>query len=325
MRVLFWGTPLFSIPSLEALHGSPDHTIVAVVCQPDKPRGRGMRTSPTPMKERALSFSLPVLQPKSTKEETFLEAIRSLAPDVSCVVAYGRILSREALGVPRLGSVCIHPSLLPRFRGAAPIQRAILEGAAETGVTLFQMDEGMDTGPLICQRSVPIEEGDTLDSLEGKLSLVSAEILLEGLSLISSGKAAPVPQAGEATLAPKLAKDEAWIDWSEDAASIERKIRAMNSRPGAATRLAGKVLKVYRARILGELAPDRGPRIEVRGRPGQAPDLPGTVVDILPDAILVATGKGTIALTEVQLEGKRRMDASSFLRGKRLEVGTKLG
>jgi methionyl-tRNA formyltransferase len=309
MRVLFWGTPLFAIPSLDALHSSPDHTIVAVVSQPDKPSGRGMKTSASPVKQRAVALSLPILQPKSTKDELFLEMIRSLAPDLSVVAAYGKILHRNALEVPRAGSVCLHPSLLPRYRGAAPIPRAIMDGATETGVTLFQMDEGLDTGPLILQRPLPIRGDDTLDSLEEKLSLVSAKFLMEGLTLISRGEAKLVPQEGEATFAPKLAKEEAWIDWSEEALPIERKIRAMDSRPGATTLLHGKVLKVYRARLLTE----------------DAAAAPGTVVRLLPDAIVVAAGSGAIALTEIQLEGKKRMDASSFLRGKKLEVGTQLG
>lgn len=185
-----------------------------------------------------------------------------------------------------------------------------MDGADETGVSLFEMDEGLDTGPVILQRPVPIAADDSLDSLEKKLSLASAELLMEGLSLLARGEAKKIPQDGEATLAPKLSKEDAWIDWREKAVAIERKIRAMDSRPGAATLLEGKVLKVYRARAVGS------PESSVP---------PGTIVEILPDAIVVAAGNGALALTELQLEGKKRMDAASFLRGKRIEAGTKLG
>lgn len=309
MRVLFWGTPLFSIPSLDGLHGSTEHELISVVTQPDKPRGRGMRTSPSPVKERAIEISVGVLQPASTKDEDFIARVKSLEPDISVVVAYGKILHREILDVPHHGSVCIHPSFLPKYRGAAPIQRAIMDGAKTTGVTLFQMDEGMDTGPIILRKSVSISDDDTLDSLSEKLSLESRDLLLEGLSLISKGEAKAVPQEEEASVAPRISKEEALIDWGSEAQMIERRIRAFNSKPGAYTIIGGKTLKIYRA----GLAPE------------EHDAEPGTVVRVLDDRVVVATGSGWLALFELQLEGKKRMDVASYLRGRKIEVGTKLG
>jgi methionyl-tRNA formyltransferase len=309
MRVLFWGTPLFSIPSLDILHESDEHEVISVVSQPDKPRGRGQKTSASPVKERSLEFSIPVIQPGSTKDESFLEHIRSLEPDINAVVAYGKILHKQALEIPGFGSVCLHPSLLPEYRGAAPIQRAIMDGITETGVTIFQMDEGMDTGPVILQRSVSMGDEDNLDTLSYKLSIVCAEVLLEGLSLMSRGEAIIIPQSDGATLARKVSKEEAKINWGDAAQAIERLIRALSSKPGAYTTVGGQTLKIYRAAAL----------------PEEHTAESGTVVKVLSDAIVVATGRGWLSLSELQLEGKKRMDAASFLRGKRMEIGTQLG
>jgi len=309
MRVLFWGTPRFSIPSLDKLCSSDDHEVVAVISQPDKPQGRGRKTFPTPVRARCLELGLTLFQPLKTRDESFLESIRALQPDISVIVAYGKILHSEVLNLPRSGSVCLHPSLLPLYRGAAPIQRAIMDGCSETGVTLFQMDEGMDTGPIILSVHVPVDEQETLDSLSDTLAGVCSEVLLEGLSLLSSGEAEPEPQRGVATLAPKVSKEEARIRWDQDASTIARRIRALCSKPGAYTIFNGGTLKIYRAVPVTELHSA----------------VPGTVVDTPPDSIVVSTGQGWLALTELQLEGKKRMDAASFQRGKRIEVGTRLG
>jgi len=309
MRILFWGTPGFSIPSLDMLCTLDEHEVVAVVSQPDKPRGRGRRTVETPVKKRCLELGLQILQPVKTRDESFLESVEALEPDISAIVAYGKILHREILDLPPSGSVCLHPSLLPLYRGAAPIQRTIMDGCTETGVTLFQIDEGMDTGPILLVRHVPMDEQDTLDSLSARLSEVCAEILVEGLSLISSGEAKPQPQRGNATLAPKVSKEEARIQWEHDAPAIARRVRALCSKPGASTIFDGRTLKIYRAAPVTE----------------EYSAEPGTVVRTPSDSIVVATGRGWLALTELQLEGKNRMSASSFQRGKRMEVGTGLG
>ncbi len=309
MRVLFWGTPPFAIPALNRLHEHDDHIVVVVVTQPDKPRGRGRKPLPTVVKKRAERLSLPVLQPTTTRDESFVEEIRALAPDVSVVAAYGKILHPEALEIPRHGSYCLHPSLLPKYRGAAPIQRSLMDGVRETGVTLFRMDEGMDTGPLLLQKPARIEDNETLDSLTERLALESADLLIEGLDLLESGEAELTPQPPGATVAPKITKDEARIDWTGDAEEIERKIRALCSKPGASTLLDGRVLKIYGARVLSA---------------GDDAD-PGTVVRAETGQLVVAAGRDRLSLTELQLEGKKRMDVESFLRGKKIPVGTRLG
>jgi len=307
MRVLFWGTPRFSIPSLDRLHNSDEHLVISVITQPDKPRGRGRNTSPSPAKVRSLDLSLPVLQPVSTKNESFVEQIHSLEPDVSVVVAYGRLLHRQILDIPKHGSLCLHPSLLPLYRGAAPIQRALMDGVKETGVSLFLMDEGMDTGPVLLERTLPVDSSDTLDTLSARLSLECADVLLDGLELVAGGEAEFQAQVGSATIARKVSQEDARIDWDADAQSIERLTRALDSKPGAYTSLGGRMLKIYRARLMS----------------GEYSALPGTVVEILPDAIVIATGSSLLAIEELQVQGRKRMDAASFLRGNRIELGTR--
>ena len=296
MRIVFIGTGEIGVPTLRALLNS-DHQVVAVVTQPSKPVGREQRIEPPPIKKEITKTRIPILQPARIKDEQAIEEIRGLAPDVIVVVAYGQILPRNVLEIPRLACLNLHASLLPRWRGAAPIQTAIAAGDCETGITAMYMDEGLDTGDILLQRSVEILPNDTGGSLHDRLAQIAPEALLESLRLLASGNAPRISQDNaRATYASKLKREHGQIDWTESAEAIERKIRAYNPWPGAFMKVDRQNLKISSASV-----------VDLNGQPGE----------ILRSnkALTVAAGKGALSLAEVQLEGKRRMSAAEFLRG----------
>jgi methionyl-tRNA formyltransferase len=309
LRVVFFGTPEFAVPSLGALLDGPDR-VVAVVCQPDRPAGRGQRLHAPPVKVLAESRGVPVEQPLKIRTAEFLSFLAAAAPDLGVVAAYGRILSQALLDVPRLGFINVHASLLPRYRGAAPIQWAIVRGERLTGVTIMQMNERMDEGDVLLQRETPIGPEETYGELERRLALLGAEALSAALDGLSSGSLAPRPQDhAAATLAPIIRKEDGEIDWTRPAEEIARRVRGFNPWPSAFTHVPdGKVLKIHRARAAGS------------GRAG----VPGTVVAV-GDEVAVATGQGLLLVEELQLEGRRRLGAAEFARGGALGVGMRFG
>jgi len=313
MRAIFFGSPPFAVPCLEALHEMAD--VVMVISQPDRPAGRGMSLKPPAVKTRALELGLPVMQPKKVRTQDFAETLRALNADVGVVVAYGRILPLRVLEAPARACVNVHASLLPRWRGAAPIQWAIAEGDAETGVTLMQMDEGMDTGPMLATKRTAIGPSETGGSLTVRLAALGAELLREKLEQYVAGDLPPQPQPEEGvTMARILTKDDGRIRWDENARRIRDRMRAMMPWPGAFTDAPGKKaprrLKVHHAEVREE-----------SGKHGE----PGEVLGLRDGGIVVATGEGTIALLEVQEAGRKRLDATTFQAGRGLEPGTRLG
>ncbi len=302
-RIVFMGTPEFAVASLSACLDIGD--VVAVVTQPDKPKGRGNALAVPPVKALALERGLTVLQPFKLRTPPFSEELRKLAPDVCVVTAYGKILPKDVLEVPSKGCVNVHASLLPRFRGAAPIQWAIAHGDTETGVTLMCMDEGLDTGPTLAMKALPITPEDTSASLHDKLSRLGGDLLRESLPAYLSGELKPVPQPSEGVvLAPIIQKEDGLLDFARPAVELERRLRAFTPWPGAFTGLNGARLKVHRARV----------------NSGQG--VPGTVLAVGPAALEVACGEGSLVLLDVQLEGKRVMSAAEFLTGHRLTPGS---
>ncbi len=310
MRVAFAGTPQFALPALSALASSP-HELVGVLTQPDRPSGRGRRTQPGPVKLAAQAYGLPVAQPASLGTQEGLAALRAWRPEVLVVAAYGLILPPAVLDLPPLGCINIHPSLLPRWRGAAPIARAILAGDSQTGVTIMKMDSGLDTGPILLQRPVPIDRAATTGRLQETLASMGAGALLEALEQIAHGAARPRPQPAEGVAyAAKVEKAEAVIDWAASALDIERRVRAFDPWPVAETRWAGEPLRILAAH-------------ELANAPGTAEA--GTIVAARRDAIVVACGTGSLALTELQRAGRRRLSAAEFVTSGRISEGQRLG
>ncbi|HUG52824.1 MAG TPA: methionyl-tRNA formyltransferase [Vicinamibacteria bacterium] len=307
---MFLGSGAFAVPSLAALLDA-GHDVAALVTQPDREKGRGRALAAPPTKTLAQARGVPVLQPPRIKEAGVVEALRALRPEVQVVVAYGQILPRAVIDIPPLGTVNVHSSLLPRYRGAAPIHWAIVDGARETGVTTMLIDEGLDTGPLLMARSAAIGEEETTPELEARLAALGAAVLLETLEGLARGTLEPRPQDhSRATVARRLEKDDARMDWTRPAEEIARRVRGLQPWPGTATRLAGRELKVLRAR------PEPAP-------PAGTP--PGTVIAADGDGIVVAAGGGTrLRLLEVQPESRRAMSAAAFAAGARLEPGVRL-
>ena len=306
MRVIFMGTPDFATGTLEEIVLA-GHEIVGVVTQPDKPKGRGKTLMPTPVKEVAMKYELPVYQPKKVREPEFVEILRSLKPDVMVVAAFGQIISKEILEMPKYGCINVHASLLPAYRGAAPIQWAVINGEKESGVTIMQMDEGIDTGDMIEKVVVPIAEDETGGSLFEKLSQAGAKLCVKVLKALEEGKAVREKQPEESTTpyAKMIDKKMGAINWENSAKEIEQLIRGLNPWPSAYTKLQGKTLKIWRAAVLFE----------------DSNDAPGQVVQVTKDSIVVQTGHGLLKILELQLEGKKRMDTASFLRGYTLKEG----
>jgi methionyl-tRNA formyltransferase len=307
MRVVFFGSPEFAVPSLEALLGE-GFDVVAAVSQPDRPKGRSwsQATAP-PIKRAAQEEDVPVLQPERPTDPAFLARLRELAPDIGVVVAYGHILKPELLRLPKRGMVNLHPSLLPKLRGAAPIEWAIINGLDQTGVTIMQMEAGMDSGPILRQIAEPVPADLTGGELSDHLSEVGAEALVEALVLLDQGALAPRPQDdAQATYAPKLTRETAHVDWTADAARIARLIRGLDPKPGAWSDLDGQPLKLFGAAV----APGAGAPGEVLRADG---------------ALVVAAGAGgAVAIQEVQPAGKARMAAAEWIRGRGVEVGRRL-
>lgn len=309
MRVVFFGTPEPASLALDALLDSA-HEVAAVVTQPDRPKGRSGRPTPSPLKERALAAGLPVLQPSSPRDPGFVEALAAFAPDVCAVVAYGHILPPEVLAVPPRGFVNVHFSLLPRYRGAAPVQRALMAGETETGVTTFLLEPSLDTGPVLLVAREPITPDDTSGTLMERLARRGAQLLIETLDSIEADALSPRPQdPAIATGAPKIKPEEGWIDWSRSAKEIADRVRALNPAPGAYTSYRGKRLKVWRA----------------SARAGSQSAQPGAVVEVGKESLAVATGDGILELHDVQLEGGKRLAAGDFVRGHKPENGEILG
>ena len=308
LRVVFAGTPSFAVPSLRALAAAPGVEIVAVCTQPDRPAGRGRRPRPSAVKEAAAELGLPVRQPESLRAPEAVGALAALAPDLMVVVAYGLILPPAVLALPRLGCVNVHASLLPRWRGAAPVQWAILAGDRETGVCLMRMDEGLDTGPVLACTRTAIGPRETAGELEARLADLGAGLLARSLPRLAAGALEAVPQDGAAaTYAPKIAKADAELDWRLPAAELDRRVRAFHPRPVAWTRLDGEPLRVWRAEPLAAPAgAEPGVVVAASGHPE------------------VACGEGRLRLLEVQPAGGRRMDAAAFARGRAL-AGRRLG
>lgn len=308
MRVVFMGTPDFSVETLEAIVKA-GHEVVGVVTQPDKPKGRGKNMQFTPVKEKALEYDLPVYQPLRAREESFIEQLRGMQPDVIVVVAFGQILPKAILEMPKYGCINVHASLLPKYRGAAPIQWAVIDGEEESGVTTMQMNEGIDTGDILKKKVIILDKKETGGSLFDKLAGAGAKLLIETLKDVENGAITRTKQNdAEATHAKMLDKTLGKIDFSKPAEEIERLIRGLNPWPSAYTSLNGKTLKIWDANVVDK---------EVEGKPGE-------IVEITKENIYVKTGKGLLELEEVQLEGKKRMETGAFLRGVQIEVGTVL-
>ncbi len=319
LRIAFFGTPAFALPSLRALlaHGYP---VVGVVTRPDRPAGRGLEPRPSPVRELAESHGVTVLTPEKLRDPDFLDAVRAWAPDVIVVAAYGRILPPALLSVPRLGAINVHPSLLPAYRGAAPIQRALLDGAGVTGVSIMQVSEELDAGAVLLQRRLAIGPHDTAGLLHDKLAVMAAVALMEALAALANGRARPVPQdPARVTQAPPLTAADEVLRWEEPAEALGRRVRALNPGPGARTYLDGRLVKVWAAR---PVAPAAARELVASGA-GQAAPTPGQVVAVLPEAgLAVATGDGLLLVEEVQPAGKGRMPADAFARGYRVDAGT---
>ena len=302
LRIVFAGTPDFSVAPLEALIASP-HEVVAVYTQPDRPAGRGRKLVPGPVKQKALDHGIPVMQPASFREDGAIANLASLQPDLLVVVAYGLLLPEAVLEIPRLGCINIHASLLPRWRGAAPIQRAILAGDSRSGVCIMQMDAGLDTGPVWLEKEIALAQDETGGSLHDRLAALGADALMEALPLIIAGDHKPMPQPEEGVCyAHKLSKEEACIDWSVPARQIDLLVRAFNPWPVAYADLDGKKVRLWETEVLA----------------GSASAAPGTVVATSRAGVDVATADGILRITRLQMPGKRPVTAQEFLNARDL-------
>lgn len=305
MRIVFMGTPDFSVPTLEALVKA-GHEVVAVVTQPDKPKGRGKAVLMTPVKEKAMELGIAVYQPVKARDEAFVSVLRELAPDAMVVIAFGQILPKSILDIPAYGCINIHGSLLPKYRGAAPLQWSVLDGETETGLTTMMMDVGMDTGDMLEKLAVPMDKKETYGSIHDKLSVLGGELILSTLEKLQQGTLGRTPQdETEATYTKKITKAMGDIDWSVDAAAIERLIRGLNPWPSAYTSWEGKIIKIWDADVVSD----------------EYPGSFGEIVKVDKKTVLVKTGKGALSLKSLQLEGKKRMDVDAFLRGCPMQEG----
>lgn len=308
MNIVFMGTPDFSVPTLECLIQSP-HKVIAVVTQPDKPKGRGNEIAMSPVKEIALKHQIPIYQPARARAPEFIEEMRQLQPDAMVVIAFGQIVSKELLEVPRLGCINIHASLLPKYRGAAPIQWAVINGDKKTGITTMMMDEGIDTGDMLEKIEIHLDPKETGGSLFDRLSMLGGELILSTLEKLSRGTLKRISQNHEeATHVKKIPKTMGDIDWTMEAEAIERLIRGLNPWPSAYTSWNGKMLKIWEAEVLT----------------GNGSGECGEITAVSKDTIQVMTGNGILAIKSLQLEGKKRMDTEAFLRGYSLTAGERL-
>lgn len=306
MNIVFMGTPDFAVPSLKALVESEKYNVTAVYTQPDKPVGRKRVMTPPIVKQCALEYGIDVFQPNSMKEDSVVEHLKSLAPDVIIVIAFGKILPKAVLDIPKYGCINIHGSLLPKLRGAAPIQRSVIDGDEETGVTSMMMDIGLDTGDMLIKKSIKILPDETAGELFDRLAPLGAEVLLKTLESIENGTLTREKQDDSlSTYASMLSKEECVIDWNLSAQTVHNKVRGMNPWPVAVTMFGGKKLKIYKTKVC-EKSGDVS-----------------TVISVNPP--IIACGEGSVELLEVQLEGKNKMSAVDFFRGQRIEKGDKIG
>ncbi len=305
MKVIFMGTPDFSVGTLEALVEA-GHEVVLAVTQPDKPKGRGKEMQFTPVKECALKYHIPVFQPRRVREADCIEELRKYNADIMVVVAFGQILPKEILEMTPYGCVNVHASLLPKYRGAAPIQWSIIDGEKVTGVTTMQMDEGLDTGDMLLKTEIPIEAKETGGSLHDKLAEAGAKLCVETLKALQSKDVTPIPQ-GETTTAyaKMLNKQLGNIDWNQSAVAIERLIRGLNPWPSAYTGWNGKIMKIWDSEVVEGISKEK----------------PGTIVKVEKDAFYVQTGEGFLKVCELQIPGKKKMDVGAFLRGYQVKTG----
>ena len=324
MKIVFMGTPDFAVPALKALAESAKHEVSLVVTQPDRPRGRSGKPAPSDVKLCAEQYGIPVFQPEKVREEAAVERLRRENADIFVVAAFGQLLPKTILEMPRFGCINIHGSLLPAYRGAAPVQWAVLDGQKEAGDTIMQMNEGLDTGDILMQESIPLSADETAGSLYDKLSSMGGPLLLKALDAIEAGTVTPVPQGDSGThYAKMLRKEMGNIDWTKSAEEIGRLVRGLNPWPSAYTHWNGKMLKIWMAEPvtqeeLSALGCDEKNGIDLKEAQ------PGTVMIVTKDTLMVQTGDGLLALTELQMEGKKRMPVQTFLMGCRLQTGEKL-
>lgn len=305
LRVVFFGTPQFAVPTLDHILASR-HQVVGVVTQPDKPRGRGQQTSDAPVKARAVAAGLPVLQPTTLKDPAVVEALAALHADIGVVAAYGKILTDAVLGTPRLGMINVHASLLPKYRGAAPIHRAVIAGESVTGVTIMRVVKALDAGAMMATVERTIGVDDTSDEVERDLAELGAALLVQTLDRLADGAVTETPQDDAvSTYANRLAKDDGIVQWERPARAIHNQIRGLYPWPHAYSYVLGKRVILWRSAVDGE----------------DTAAAPGTIVRVGVDGVVVATGAGAIRLTELQAEGKRMMPARDFLAGHRLSIG----
>ena len=308
MNIIFMGTPDFAIPSLAMLVAS-DNTIIGVVTQPDRPKGRGKQLHPPPAKKLALQHGLPVVQPENVKEENFIQWLKIKKPDLIVVVAFGQILPPKILRIPSHGCINLHPSLLPKYRGAAPINCALMNDEKITGVTTILMNEWMDTGDILLQRETEIGQKDDALTLSQRLSILGSKLLLETISQLKKGTLTSIPQNhSQVSYAPVLKKADGQIDWRRNARAIHNQIRATLPWPGAFTNLGSKILKIFRSEVVEY----------------ESQYLPGKIMQVSSEGIKVATGKGSLLLTEIQLQDRRRMKVAEFVKGNPIPLGTVL-
>ena len=309
LRIVFFGTPAFAVPSLDALLGATPHTVVGVVTQPDRPRGRGQKVSDAPVKARALTAALPVLQPDIMKDPAFLSRLAAWNADLGVVAVYGKILTDAVLATPRLGMINVHASLLPKYRGAAPVHRAVIDGEQLTGVTIMRVVKALDAGPMLAQETVAIAPDATSETVERDLARIGAGLLTAVVDQIASGQVVEVEQdAATATYAKRISRADGAVDWRWPASRVHNLIRGLHPWPHAFTYVHGKRLIL----IASTIEPDLNP---------EAPAAAGTVIEATGDSLIVATGSGAIALTQIQAEGKRPMTAREFLAGHALAAG----
>ena len=319
MRIVFMGTPDFSVPALKALVEA-GHQVIAVVTQPDKPKGRGKEVQMTPVKIQAMEYGIPVYQPAKVREASFVEVLKGLEADVYVIIAFGQILPKAVLELPKYGCINIHASLLPKYRGAAPIQWCVIDGERETGITTMMMDVGLDTGDMLEKAVIPIEEKETGGSLHDKLSMAGGDLILSTLKKLEEGTLVRTPQTDEGTCYAKmLTKSLGDIDWNQDAVSIERLIRGLNPWPSAYTMWNGKTIKIWAADVIA--GREAAEFLSESGVPAETGTAPGTVVCSDKRGLVVCTGGGLLSIRELQMEGKKRMDTPAFLRGYPIPAG----
>jgi methionyl-tRNA formyltransferase len=319
VNIIFMGTPEFAVPSLQALL-EEGYSVIAVVTQPDRPKGRKRVMTPTPVKAEAEKHGIPVLQPEKLRQADSVEALRALKPDLIVTAAYGQILPKSVLQLPEHGCINIHASLLPKYRGGAPIHHAVMRGENVTGVTIMYMAEGLDTGDMISKIELPIEDSDTTGTLFEKLSYAGAELLKQTLPDLLQGRTKAIPQnEAEALYSPNIRREDELIDWSRPALAIFNQIRGLNPFPGAYTLWNGETMKVWASRKPLDASS------MAHGSKSTSTQVPGTVLSSTDDGIEIMTGEGTIRLTEIQPAGKKAMDVALFLRGSSIPNGTILG